>query len=105
MGLAAPSHVQSSGTRDRTHIPCIARQIPNRWTTGGVPDHFLHLETFLHTFNHTFHFHDTKLLNTELPYDQVIPSLYINPKQLKEESQTDMFTAMLLTINQKLETT
>ena len=26
-----------SSTKDWTHIPCIARQILNRWTTRGVP--------------------------------------------------------------------
>ena len=24
-------------TRDRTHVPCTGKQIPNRWTTRGVP--------------------------------------------------------------------
>ena len=27
----------SSPARDRTHVPCIARQIPNHWTTKGSP--------------------------------------------------------------------
>ena len=34
-GLVAPRHVESSWTRDWTHVPCISRQIPNtsnyRW--------------------------------------------------------------------------
>ena len=29
----APRHVGSSGTRDRTAVPCIPRQILNHWTT------------------------------------------------------------------------
>ena len=31
MGLVAPQQVESSQTRDRTSVPCIARQIPNPW--------------------------------------------------------------------------
>ena len=31
--VSAPRQVGSSQTRDQTHIPCIARQILNRWTT------------------------------------------------------------------------
>ena len=27
----------SSSTRDQTHVPCVARQILNHWTTKGVP--------------------------------------------------------------------
>ena len=34
MGLVAPWHVESSQTRDRTHVPCIGRRIPNHWTIG-----------------------------------------------------------------------
>ena len=33
MGLVAPWHVESSQTRDRTHVPCIGRQILNHWTS------------------------------------------------------------------------
>ena len=53
-GVLAPEHGLSSGdalcklswsaareicflTRDQTHVPCIARQILNRWTTKEVP--------------------------------------------------------------------
>ena len=35
-GSAAPCHKGSSQTRDQTHVPCIGRQIPNRWTTREV---------------------------------------------------------------------
>ena len=37
MGLAAPWHVGSSSTRDRTRVPCIGRQILNHCATGEVP--------------------------------------------------------------------
>ena len=30
-------HVGSSGTRDETGVPCIARQILNHWTTREAP--------------------------------------------------------------------
>ena len=33
VGLVAPRHVESSGTRDQTHVPCISRQILNHQTT------------------------------------------------------------------------
>ena len=36
-GLAAPRHVGSSQTRDRTHVPCIGRWILNHCTTREVP--------------------------------------------------------------------
>ena len=35
--LVAPWHVRSSGTRDETGVPCIARQILNHWTTREAP--------------------------------------------------------------------
>ena len=35
-GPAAPLHVESSQTRDRTHVPYIGRQTPNHWTTREV---------------------------------------------------------------------
>ena len=41
MGLAAPGHVESSQTRDRTHFPCIGRQILNHRTTREVLHYFL----------------------------------------------------------------
>ena len=37
MGLVAPKHVESSPTRDQTHVPCIGKQILNHWTTREVP--------------------------------------------------------------------
>ena len=37
MDLAAPWHVGSSWTRDRTCVPCIGRQILNHWTIREVP--------------------------------------------------------------------
>ena len=37
-GLAVLQHVESSQTRDQTHVPCIGRQIPNHWTTREAPD-------------------------------------------------------------------
>ena len=42
-GLAAPRHVGSSQTRDRTHIPCTGRWILNHCTTREVPI-TIHLE-------------------------------------------------------------
>ena len=39
-GLAAPAHVGSSWTRDRTRVTCISRQIFNHWTTRGALLHF-----------------------------------------------------------------
>ena len=36
-GLVSPWHVESSWTRDRTHFPCIGRQILNHWTPREVP--------------------------------------------------------------------
>ena len=38
-GLAALRHVGSSWTRDRTHVPCIGRQILNHCATREVPRH------------------------------------------------------------------
>ena len=32
----------SSSTRDRTCVPCIARQILNHWTTREIPDYYLY---------------------------------------------------------------
>ena len=39
--LFAPRHVESSRTRDRTHVPCIDRWILNHWTTRGIEDYLL----------------------------------------------------------------
>ena len=33
----ALQHVESSCTRDRTHVPCTGRQILNHWITRQVP--------------------------------------------------------------------
>ena len=40
-----PRHVESSQTRDWTHVPCTGRRAPNLWTTREV--HFLHLFVLL----------------------------------------------------------
>ena len=40
VGLVVPWHVESSWTRDQTHVPCIGRQTPNPWTTREVPTIF-----------------------------------------------------------------
>ena len=37
VGLVAPQHVGSLQTRDRTHVPCISKQILIRCTTREVP--------------------------------------------------------------------
>ena len=34
--LVAPGHVESSWTRDQTHVLCIGRQILNHWNTREV---------------------------------------------------------------------
>ena len=41
MGLAAPLHMGSSQTKDRTCVLCIARQILNHWTTREALGLFL----------------------------------------------------------------
>ena len=41
MSLVAPQYLESSQSRDRTHVPCIGRQIPNHWTTRKVPQSIL----------------------------------------------------------------
>ena len=38
MGLVVQRHVESSQTRDQTHVPCIGSQILNPWTTREVPE-------------------------------------------------------------------
>ena len=35
--LVAPWHVESFETRDRTHVPCIGKWIPIRFTAREVP--------------------------------------------------------------------
>ena len=37
-GFVALRHVESSWTRDQTHISCIGRQILNHWTPQGNPN-------------------------------------------------------------------
>ena len=37
-GLAALQHLESSQTRDQTHLPCTGRWIPNHRTTRNVPN-------------------------------------------------------------------
>lgn len=37
-GLSYSVHVGSSQARDRTHVPCVARQIPDHWTPRGALD-------------------------------------------------------------------
>ena len=41
MGLVAPWHVGSPGTRDQTHVPCIGRRILNHCTTREAKGAFL----------------------------------------------------------------
>ena len=36
-GLVALQHVESPGTKDRTHVACIGRWNPYHWTTREVP--------------------------------------------------------------------
>ena len=41
VGLAAPRHMESSGTRDWTHVPCTGRRTPTHCATREVPQwHF-----------------------------------------------------------------
>ena len=40
-GLVAPRHVESSRTRDRTHVPCTGRWMLNPWTIREVLTAFL----------------------------------------------------------------
>ena len=46
MGLVALRHVGYSQTRDRTHVPCIGRQIPNHCTTREVHRDNIYYELF-----------------------------------------------------------
>ena len=51
VGLAAPSHMESSGTSDWTYVPCTGRRIPTHWATREVPQwHF-----FSCVLNYIFH--------------------------------------------------
>ena len=40
-GLAASHPVESSQTKDQTHVFCIGRWVLNHWTTSEVPGYFL----------------------------------------------------------------
>ena len=42
--LVDPWHVESSQTRDGTHVPFIAKWILNHWTTRKVPHYFLNFK-------------------------------------------------------------
>ena len=39
-GLVVQRHIQSSWTKDQTHVPCTGRWILNPWTTGEVPQFY-----------------------------------------------------------------
>ena len=43
LGNNAPWHMGSSHTRNRTTVPCIARQILNCWTTREAPEPFYNM--------------------------------------------------------------
>ena len=45
MALVSPQHVESSRTRDQTHIPCIGRWALNHWTISEVPGRVLDINT------------------------------------------------------------
>jgi len=40
MGSVALQHVESSQTRDQTHVPCAGRQILNHWMTKSLEKYF-----------------------------------------------------------------
>ena len=40
-GLAAPGHVESSLTRDQTHVPCIGRQSHPLYHQGNPEGYFI----------------------------------------------------------------
>ena len=46
-GFIAQWHVESSQTRDCTHVPCIGRRTLNHWTTGEVLHASLLCETVI----------------------------------------------------------
>ena len=50
MGLVAPQHVESSQTRDQTHVSCIGRQILIHGATREVPCIFLLISDVEHLF-------------------------------------------------------
>ena len=45
--LVALWHVESSRTRDRTHVLCTGRWIPTQWTTREIPIYLFVLCCFL----------------------------------------------------------
>ena len=55
-GLVAPRHVESSRTRDQTHVTCIDKRTLNHWTNREFPS-FIYLRQFykwkmvLHNFS------------------------------------------------------
>ena len=60
-GPAAPWHVGSSGTRARTHVPCIGRRILNHCATREALHHFF----FIHSSvdGHLGYFHILAIVN------------------------------------------
>ena len=46
MDFVAPLHVESSKTRDQTHVPCIGRHFLIQYTTRGVPMRIFNLFFF-----------------------------------------------------------
>ena len=45
-GLVALQYVESSWTREQTHVPCIGRQRLNHWTTKEVYHHSFSLQLY-----------------------------------------------------------
>ena len=64
MGLAAPRHVGSSRTRDRTHILCLGRSILNHWTKVLVV-HYLR-EDLLNIYIYTSHIYFFSLKHPQI---------------------------------------
>ena len=50
MDFVAPLHVESSKTRDQTHVPCIGRHFLIQYTTRGVPMRIFNLGFFFKAF-------------------------------------------------------
>ena len=88
MGLVVLQHVESSQTRDQTHVPCISRHAPNYWITWEVHNflkniftelsnhHILSLEHFHHPIFH----YPMPIIQSHLSKLQIIshnsPALY-----------------------------
>ena len=51
--FVARGHVESSQTRDQTHVPCIGRWILKYWATREVPD-LMFYQVWVHAlkYNH-----------------------------------------------------